>query len=445
MRRIFVAMALLIPFAAVAESINLEQAIERALSADPRIEEREHLVAAARGLLQEVQGHGDWYLDGNAFVGLAPQVSGGAFEGGTCCELRNDLYDIDGLTAWFNVQLGLIRPLYTFGKLENYSAAAQSNIEVKGGDVRLQRAATVLDVKKAYYGYLAAHDGRLLLEDVDKRLQSAVDLVSGWLEDGSGDAKQSDLYALQAGQALLGKYRAQAAALEKIALGGLKVVTGVGLDAELEVVDQRLQPVALPELSLPELKQQALSGRPEMQQLEAGLKARRSLVEASKAENRPNIYAGVVGILSYAPGRDRLENPYISDPFNEAGVTPVIGIKWDWKGGVQRGKTAAAQAELNALISKSDLARMGIPYQVAEQYYQVHGYHEAVQKLEEASRSSRRWMVASYTDFEAGLEKADKVMAAFQAYVLASSDYIQTTFDYNMHVAQLEAATGARQ
>jgi hypothetical protein len=36
-------------------------------------------------------------------------------------------------------------------------------------------------------------------------------------------------------------------------------------------------------------------------------------------------------------------------------------------------------------------------------------------------------------------------MTAFQAYVLASSDYLQTTFDYNMHVAQLEAAIGARQ
>jgi outer membrane protein TolC len=448
-RQVLIALTLLTPLAAAAETMNLEQAIERALTADPRIEEREHLVAAARGLLQEVEGHGDWFVDANAFVGLAPQASGNIFENGACtpgqCELRDDRYDIDGVTAWFNLQMGLIKPLYTFGKLENYSNAARANIDIKGGDVRLQRSATVLDVKKAYYGYLAARDGRLLLEDVEKRVQGAVDLVSGWLEEGSGDAKQSDLYALQAGQGLLGKYRAQAAALERIALDGLKVVTGVGLDGELEVADQRLKPVALPELSLSELKQQALSERPEMQQLEAGLKARRSLVEANKSESMPNLYAGVVGMVSYAPGRDQLDNPFISDPFNQAAATPVIGMKWDWRGGVQSGKSASAQAELSALISKSDLARMGIPYQVAEQYYQVQGYHESVQKLEEASRSSRRWMIASYTDFEAGLERADKVMTAFQAYVVASSDYLQTTFDYNMHVAQLEAATGVKQ
>ena len=442
-------MFLLAPFMAQAETLTLEQAINRALTADPRIEEREHLVAAARGLLQEVQGNGDFYVDANAFVGLAPQVSGSIFQNGGCasakCELRTDRYDFNGVTTWFNLQMALIKPLYTFGKLENYSDAAKANIDIKGGDVQLQRAATVMDVKKAYYGYLAARDSRLLLEDVEKRVQSAIDLVGGWLEEGNGDARQSDLYALQSGQGLLGKYRAQAAALEKIALDGLKVVTGVGLDAEIEIAEQRLQPVALPQLSLPELKQQALNERAEMQQLESGLKARRSLVEASKSEALPNLYAGLVGMLSYSPGRDRLQNPYLSDPFNDVGVTPVIGVKWNWKGGVQDGKTAAAQAELNALISKSDLARMGIPYQVAEQYYQVQGSHESVEKLAEASRSARRWMVASYTDFEAGLERADKVMVAFQAYVLASSDYLQTTFDYNMHVAQLEAATGVKQ
>ncbi len=436
-------------FTVSAETIDLEQAIALAMDADPRIEERVHLVEAAHGLMTEVEGRGGWYMDANALVGLAPQVDGNIFKGGTCsaaqCELRDDRYEVNGLTGWFNLKVGIIKPLYTFGKLENYAAAAKANIDIKGEDVTLQRHATVLDVKKAYYGYLAARDGRYLLEDVDKRLQKAVDLVVDWLDNDEGDVKQADLYALQAGQGLLGKYRAQAGALEKVALGGLKVLTGKGLGADLAVADRRLRPVALPELSLDGMTALALTERPEMRQLAAGLKARRALVEASKAMAKPNLYAGVLGMLSYAPGRNRLENPYIYDPFNDAGLTPVIGLKWDWKGGVVEGKSKVAQAELDALIAKSDLARAGIPYQVAEQYHQVRGYHEAVQQLEKASRSARRWMIASYTDFEAGVEKADKVMTALQAYVLAMSDYLKTVLDYNMHVARLEAATGKMQ
>ncbi len=429
-----------------AETFDLEQAIERALHSDPRIEEREYLVDAAQGLLQEVEGHGGWFVESNAFVGLTNQVDGNIYEGGTCtaakCELRDDKYEFNGLSPWFYAKMALIKPLYSFGKLENYSEAARANIDIKGGDVRLQRAATVLDVKRAYYGYLAARDGRHLLEDVDKRLQSAIDLIEGWLEEGEGEVKQSDLYALQSGQALVGKYHAQSATLEKIALDGLKVVTGIGLEQDLEVADRRLRPLPEPEFSLSELKQQALQQRPEMEQLEAGLKARRSLVAANKSESKPNIYAGLGGVLSYSPGRDRLDSPYISDPFNEGALTPVLGVQWSWSKGVQSGKTVTAQAELDALIAKSSFARQGIPFQVAEQFYQVQGHYEAVQKLELAGRTARRWMIASYTDFEAGLEKAEKIMTAMQAYVLAMTDYVQTTFEYNMHVARLENVAG---
>lgn len=448
MRRAFYFLMIAMPaIAAQAETLNLEQAIDRALHSDPRIEERRHFVEVARATLAEVKGHEGWILDANTFIALAPKVEGNLFQGGACnpgaCQLRDDRYDLNGIVPWVYAKLSLIKPLATFGKIENYEQAAQANILIKDQDVRLQRANTVLDVKHAYYGFLAARDTRLLLEDVDKRIASAIELVQRWLDEGTGDVKQSDLYALQSGRALVGKYHAQAAALEKIALDGLKVVTGVGLDQPLDVADQRLVPVAMPTAGLSDLQQQALHERAEMKQLESGLKARRSLVEASKSEANPNLYAGIAGFFSVAPGRDHLNNPFISDPFNDVGLSPVLGMQWSWTKGVQDAKTAAAEAELNALIAKSSLARQGIPFQVSEQYYQSQGYNQAVQSLEEASRSARRWMIASYADFEAGVEKADKVMMAFQAYVVAAADYLQTTFDYNMHVAQLESVSGA--
>jgi hypothetical protein len=42
----------------MALTVNLQQAIEMSLAADPRIKEREQLVEVARGMLQEVQGNG---------------------------------------------------------------------------------------------------------------------------------------------------------------------------------------------------------------------------------------------------------------------------------------------------------------------------------------------------------------------------------------------------
>ncbi len=435
--------------AARADSIDLDQAVARALDHDPRIEEMEHLVEAARTLVDEAQAHGDWNIDANAFLGMAPGVKGGFFENGGCapgaCTVRSDRYDPDGFSLWTYFKLSLIKPLYTFGKIENYADAARASVDVKRGDVRLRRGETVLEVKRAYYGYLAARDARLLLDDVRGRVDGAISQVEEWLSDGERDIRQSDLFALQAGSALIGKYLAQAAALENIALDGLRVLTGAGLGAELEVADRGLSARALPELNLDELQLRARANRPEMAQVEAGLRARRALVAANKANGRPNVYAGAAGVLSFSPNRDRLDNPYISDPFNDVGLSPVLGIQWDWTGGVQTAQVARAEAELNAMIAKSAFAREGIPFQVAEQYHQVRAHHEAVAKLAEASRAARRWMISSFADFEAGMEKGDKVVGALQGYVLAHTDYLRTVFDYNMHVAQLLNATGENQ
>jgi outer membrane protein len=445
MRRIVLILGLIL-FAPklLAETLTLEQAVDRALQHDPRIREQEKLVDVARGLLKEAEDANKSIYDANFFVGLASKKKGNIFEEEQTGELRlrSDVFDLEGLTPWYNLQFSIIKPLYTFGKIENYSQAAGKNIKVKQGDVKLKRGEVALTVYKAYYGYLTARDSRLLLEDVKGRLEKAVELVQGWLKDGNGNAKQSDLFALQTGLALINRYLAEATGLEKIALNGLKVLTGIGMDKKLEVADKRLSPVELPKQSLAQFQKEAKEQRPEFKQLENGLSARRFLVSAKKAESHPNLYAGAVGSIAYTPGRSRLDNPFIYDPFNHGAFTPIVGIKWNWQSGRQPAQVDQAQAELDALVEKKAFAQQGIPYQVAEQYQNMHSYHDMVEELAQASRAGRRWMISSYADFEAGLEEAGKVMTAFQGYVLAHSDYLKAVNDYNMHVAKMKQVIG---
>lgn len=449
MPKLFICFALLFTSNSFAEELSLEQALQRAYESDFRIDEKAHLVTAARGLLDEVSANGGWRTELNSFVGLTSSVDGGLYENGTSsctagadCVVRDDLYDFDSLSLWFNAQFAIIKPLYTFGKIENYTKAAENNILIKQADVELQRQNTRYDVSRAYYGYLTARDVRYLMEDSAKRLNGALDLVTEWLEEENGQATESDKYALTAGVALLARYQSEAAALEKVALGGLKILTGVGLDNELTVVDRRITAAELPSLSLKELKTLAIKHRPEMKQVEAGLSARRALLAASHSDAKPNIYAGIGGSLSYSPGRDSLENPHVYDPFNHVAATPVIGLQWSFSGGVRDAKVKQAQAELDALISKASFARSGIPYQVEESFIQVHATFEQVEQMKQASINARRWMIASYTDFEAGLSEAEKIITAFQAYVLAHSGYLRLVNDYNMNTVKLKNLVG---
>lgn len=447
MRRLLLACCCVASVSPVAagEVLSLDQAIDRALKYDARVREQEHLVEAARGLQKEAEDATDSIFDVNFFVGLAPKTRGDAFEEyqeGESPQIRKDIFDIKGIAPWYNLEFTVIKPLWTFGKIENYTEAAQANVEVKKGDVALQRASIIYDVHRAYYGYLTAQDTRLLMEDVRGRLTKAIELVEGWLNDGNGKTKQSELFALQTATSLVGRYIAEAQGYEKIALDGLRTLTGVGLGKDLELADKKLAPVDLPKESLKDLQARALAQRAEIAQLDAGLTARRALVEAKKSESNPNVYAGVAGSVAYTPGRDATQSTYVYDIFNHGALTPIVGIKWNWESGRAPARVSQAQSELNALVEKNSFARQGIPFQVAESYQKVQSYKAMVDELAQSSRAGRRWMISSYADFEAGLEESAKVMTAFQGYILAHADYLRTVNDYNMNVVQLRFVTG---
>ncbi len=427
-----------------AQTVNLQQAVDISLSADPRIKEREALVEAARGLLAEVKGNEGWRISANAFVGLAKQVEGGFYQGGAYAGTtpRTDGDDWHGLSDWTHVEFALIKPLYTFGKIDAYGEAAAGNIDIKRGDVRQSQAETVFDAKRAYYGYLTARDIRLFLEDMQSRLESSIGRAERALRNESGDVTQAELYSLQATRGLVGKYVHQARAVEKISLDGLRVLTGVGLGAPLAVADERLEPVPFPSAALPDLRARALAERPEMQQLEAGLKAKRALVAAKKADILPDVYAGVVGTYNYASRRDRLDNPHVYDPFNGVGLTPVVGIKWDAAFEVGSARVTQAQAELEALNQKKQFALMGIPFEIGEAYANARANFDAQKDLAEGAASARRWVIASMADFSAGLEKGDRLAEAIKSYVLAQTEYLRTVNDYNVNVAQIGKLIG---
>lgn len=432
------------------DKLSVEKAIEMALAHDPRIEEKQAFVRQAEGLLQEAEGSEGFRYSVDSFLAIATGVDGGFFEDGadscsTNCEPRDDLYDVDdGLSLWAGLTFAIVKPLATFGRLDNYQEAAQNNIAIKQQDVALQRDEVALQVVKAYYGYLTARDSRLLLEDTRYRLEGALKLVDGWLEEGSGNASQSDKYALESGLGLIDNFLAEAGSLEKIAMAGLKFLTGHE-DEVIGLTDRRIKPVALPAESLDEWIDLAIANRSEFKQVEAGLAARRALVQATRADDKPIVFAGVAGSLAYAPDRERLDNPHIYDPFNHMAASPLIGMRWQFGPGAQEGRVAQAQAELDALVHKASFAREGIPFQVREQYYTMQARYQAIGSMRKSSKAARRWMIAAYSDFEAGLEEADDVINALQVYVLAYAEYLRAVNDFNNLVSKMKSVSGVFQ
>jgi len=428
-------------------ALDLNEAISLALAHDPRIEEKRAFVRKAQALLDEAEGSAGIRYGANSFLAITTGVDGGFFADGavSCsvnCTPRDDMYDLDeGYSLWAGLTFSIVKPLATFGRLENFQKAAQQNILIKQQDVELQRDSVRLTVVKAYYGYLAARDGRFLLQDTRKRLEGALQLVNDWLDGESGNVRLSDRYALESGLGLVESFLAEAAGIEAVAMEGLKLLTGLQSEV-IELKDRRLRPMALPDQSIEEWVLLAIENRPEFRQVEAGLSARRALVEATRADKKPIVFAGVAGSLAYAPGRDRLDNPHVLDIYNHAALSPLVGMRWEWQPGAQPARVAQAQADLDALLQTASFARQGIPFQVREQYHLMQAKFTSIQAMKSSAQSARRWMVAAYTDFEAGFEEADKILSAMQVYVTAYAEYLKQVNDFNNNVFKLKSVSG---
>lgn len=445
-KALFASAALTVATIASAEPLTLERAIELAQQNDYRTLEKKHLAAAAEGLVQEAEGADGWLLDLTTALALTTKVEGGFFDencNNNCDNdnVRDDLYDVDGITPFVALRATLIKPLMTFGKIENYKAAAEQLHKVKLEDVIIQQNQTGMDVVKAYYGNLAALGGIALLEEAADRLTAAEEIAEDLLDSDDADISEGDLYTLKAGKGLIQKFLAQAQGLQKTAHAGLALLTGQDAST-MTMASKRLRPLSLPSEDLETLQTMALENRPEMRQLEAGLKARRSLVKAKQAESKPNVFAGIAGTFAYAPGREQIDNPHVQDPFNHYAASPLVGLQWKWQGSRTAGQIAQAEAELRALEAKGHFARGGIPFQVAEAWYKVESGYEAQRALSTASRDARRAMLSAYLDFEAGTGEPAKALEALRTYTLTYADYLLTVNNYNNDVINLRRLTG---
>lgn len=433
---------------AQAVSVTLDQATQMALQADPRIEEQRANVAAAQALIQKVDGEGGLRASVNLYAGLAPKASNGIYTNGTntCapgqnCTLRSDGMSLnDGITVSGGVMASIIQPLYTFGKLENYRTAAEYNKKFKTEEVTLAKGQTWLTVRRAYYGYLTARDTLQFLVGVRQQLADTEAPMTKKADEGK--VPMRDVYALQSGLGMIDRYIAEAQGVEAVALDGLKTIIGVPIKDDLTVADAHIQPVALPTGDLQQFAQQALDDRPEMKMAQNGLAALRAYVSARKADYYPDLYAGIILAGQYTPGRERIDNPYIYDPLNTGIATPVVGLKWDFNPGVLRANVSDAEAQLQGAVAKAQLAQIGIPYQVSEAYHGAESLKQQIAALDKARTASRRWMISTFLDFQAGLVDGGVLGLAVAGNTQNQVDYLRAINDYNMKVAELKLATG---
>jgi outer membrane protein TolC len=429
--------------------LSLEQLIQLAIERSPEMAEAEKDILIAESDLEQAKAARLPQLDALAIGGVVDAADrpivvvsprpgpGDRYLRG---RLENPDWDPGDPGPFGKLDITVIQPLYTFGKISSRIDAAIKGVEVKKAAREKTRGDVELRVKELYFALLLSRQGKEAAEDVSSFVEDARRRIKRLLELGSTSVDESDLYRVEAYAAEAKRFKAKAESGSKLAYMALKQMIGFPpeKDFELDVKELPKDPRALGDQK--DYIEMALRMRPELEQIEKGLEAKKSLVEAAKADMYPSIFLAGVASLAGAPNREHWDIAYIRDEYNHANGGVVLGAKWHFDFGIQQAKVSKAKAEYERLLHTRDYALRNIPLEVAKHYQDAIEHMQAFQASEEAASAARKWVVVAFANFDMGVGQARDIFFAVERYGKNQGDYLLSLLNYHLALARLSHA-----
>ena len=415
---------------------TLKDLVQRALATSPEIRQFQRGAEVAMAKRDQADAARYPQIELTAVVGPSPRARGTVVDSPD----RKDSLTINNVFEI--VEMTLVQPLYTFGKISSFREAADAGVRVDRAKVEEKASDVILRIKELYYGRLLTSDLLSLIDEISEDLDKAIEKTERQLKADAPGVDEVDLYKLKAfrGEALRNRNEAQKGF--DLAAAGLRTFAALDPGQPLELDAKGLD--AAPKQAEPEEQAigTALDLRPEMSQVRAGLKATEALVRAEESNLYPQFFLGVNGYYAQAGNRTRQQNPFAYDPLNDRFVAVVLGLKYNLDFGITRGKIRAAQAEHLRVQETKQFAEQGIPLQVRKAHRELAEAKESIRATEEGWRNARKWLVAAKANFDLGVGDARDLGEAVEAYAKLRAENFKAMYNYNLSLANIEHATG---
>ncbi len=420
--------------------LGLPQIIRMAVAISPEMAEKRSEIASSRSDLAQAEAAYYPQLDSVAIVGPVENARRPAVSGSRIIDPSPDL----AIGIFGRLSFILTQPLYTFGKISNRKEAARQGVMAK----ELKQAQTgneiALRVKQLYFALVLARAGIEVAKEADGFFADARKRMARLLELGSSNVAESDLHRVDAYRANVVRGLAEAEKGAQIAYFALKSLIGMPQGQDFVPAETSLS-IRDGQMDLAEMYvKRALADRPEFKQLEHALTAQKFLVDAARSDRYPTFFGAAAGSFAGAPGRQAFHNPYIFDDFNHVIGGVVSGMSWHFDFGIARAKVEKESAEYDRLSHTRATARLNIPIEVMKHYQDIIQWKAAAKAYMKGSEASRQWVVSALTSFDMGTGSADDLLRSIERYGENQGKYLESLFNYNVSLAELDYATGVR-
>lgn len=351
-------------------------------------------------------------------------------------------FSFEDIRYYTEVQLDLLQPVFTFGKLSNTKKAARHGVQAERSGLEGKQQQTLLRIRELYWSLLLAQETLVVIEEAQSEIEKADDKIEEKLDAGSEDVSQTDQFKLQIFEYEINKRHRNTADDLALAEAELRMLTGIPDDTGIELATEYLDAVRVPIEEFEVYMDMAFKNRPELAQLQSGLVARQALVEVAKSDYYPQIFIG--GQVKYNFAKDRFDssNPFVYNRTNFFRPGIVLGMNMNLNFMQTRDKVRLQQAEYDALSGKQELLRGRIELEVAEAYLALKRAQKNMQESRRALRAGENWLRSATMTFDIGVGEVKELIDAFKAKSQMQAEHLQNIYKFNTALARLSKAVG---
>lgn len=339
-------------------------------------------------------------------------------------------------------QLSVIQPLYTFGKIDGFRAAAAHSVQARDEQAQMTRAEVALDAARLYEGLLFARDATRFLEELEYYLDRTILTTEQRLKAEASEVTEQDVLRLKIALSAvrLSLHYARTARVQ--AQAGLVAQLALPTATELEAQEDQLRALPLSSKAVSPLIAQALRRRPELGALRQGSLAYDALASAEGAGMLPDVFVMGFADAAYTPGRDLVKSRYVVDPLYHFDPGVLLGLRWQAQGPMSNGRADQRRAQARELRELQTFAASGLPAQVEKSYADVQRSDLDIAEARDAVARAKRWIVQASSDYSAGLADSRSLVDAVRAYAELRTAELEATYRHNVALAELAHATG---
>jgi outer membrane protein TolC len=396
-------------------------------------------LGVARGQLDEAKftPFFQWYA--TAAAGVAPSI-GGSLLYNQAPPFGTNIGLLTGYQPFFALNINIVLPLYTFGKISSGIEAADANVRVNEWDLEKNRQGARMDVRRAYYGVMYARDARYLAKEVVKKLDKAIDGISERIDKGEKDVEETDRFRLQLYRDEVLARAADADRGESYALAALRFLTGV--PTGFDVPDM---PIKKPDTALAPIVRYlgaARLFRPEVNMARAGIEARKAELALGRARFFPDI--GVVLNANYSvfPSIVSQSSWFSAGNLNYLGYGIALGARWSLDLPTNAARVAQSESRLEEVRALERLALGGIAVEVENAYASALEARTREEHWDRAEHRARQWIATIESQVDLGTKDERALIEPLRAYVFTRLEHLRAMNDANISLSELARVSG---